>query len=88
MLHKTIKRTWFDGTNGRLVVLLSFCKHYHFKKIFLYRANNFSLVAVTLVIDSKVLDIYFNVSCETGSALEVAKCNYSTFFPDSLWGTN
>ena len=84
MLQKIIKRTRFDGTNGRLVVFLYFCKHDHFGEILLYGANNFSLIAVTMVIDYKVLDIYFNVSCQTGSFIEVAKYKDSNYFSDSL----
>ena len=84
MLQKAIKRTWFDGTNGRLVVFIYFCKHDHFAEILLYGASNFSWTAVTLVIDYKILDIYFNVSCETDSAIEVAKYNESNYFSDSL----
>ena len=88
ILQKTIKRTWFDGTNRRLFVFLYFCKHDHFAKIFLYGTSNFSLIAVTLVIYFKILDIYFNVSCETDSAIEVAKYNDSNYFFDSLRRTN
>ena len=73
MLQKTIKRTWFDGTNGRLIVSLYFRKNDHFEKIFLYAANNFSLIAVTLMIDSHDLHTYFAVSCEAGSAIQIAK---------------
>ena len=88
MQQKTIKSTWFDGTNGRLVVFLCFCKNDHFEKIFLYGANNFSLTAVTLMIDSHVLHTYFAVSCETGSAIEVAKYKDSNYFPASRRRTN
>ena len=88
MQHKTIKRTWFDGTNVRLAVFLYFCKNDHFEKIFLDGADKFPLISLTLVIESNVLNIYFNVSCETGSVIEVTQYNDSNYFSPSLTSTN